>query len=131
MEDWEILSIEQLENIPRREHRSTPCIYLSNDEVRVRGEALDEIWWRGRQWAVTAYGIEKLDGTYVAEAARLLDNPEYPWPVHMAGKNWVDIDEFTTAWMIAIVLHGRGKDADPSSIREMFGQLPPSRRLDR
>jgi hypothetical protein len=25
--------------------------------VRVRGEQLSEIWWRGRQWAVTQYGI--------------------------------------------------------------------------
>jgi hypothetical protein len=27
-------------------------------EIKVSGEDLHEIWWQGRQWAVTAYGIE-------------------------------------------------------------------------
>ena len=29
--------------------------------VRNRAEALSETWWQGRQWAVTAYGLECRD----------------------------------------------------------------------
>jgi hypothetical protein len=49
------------------------------------------VWWHGRQWAVTEYGIERLDGTYVIDAKRLTENIEtYGWPGHMRGKDWVD-----------------------------------------
>ena len=49
------------------------------------------MWWHGRQWAVTEYGIERLDGTYVIEAKWLTENIEtYGWPGHMRGKDWVD-----------------------------------------
>lgn len=39
--------------------------------IRVRGEALHPVLWRGKQWAVTEYGVEALDGTYAIEKARL------------------------------------------------------------
>ncbi len=41
--------------------------------VHVRGEPLAPVWWRGRQWAVTEFGLERLDGTYAVEAARLAE----------------------------------------------------------
>jgi hypothetical protein len=82
-------------------------IAIANDPVARRGDQLDEIWWRGKQWAVTAYGIECLDGTYPIKADRLLqDMPGYSWPQHIAEKGW-DVAEFTTAWMVAILMHGR------------------------
>ena len=37
------------------------------------GEDLGRILWRGRQWAVTEYGLEALDGVYQIEASRLDD----------------------------------------------------------
>ena len=40
----------------------------SRNEVKVRGEALDPILWQGEQWAVTTYGLECRDGTYVVQA---------------------------------------------------------------
>ena len=98
--------------------------------MKVYGEALHEVWWRGRQWAVTAYGIERLDGTYTTEASRLSEKPDYPWPMHMATKTWVDIDEFTTAWMVALLLHGKAGEVNPVAIREMFGRLRPTRGED-
>jgi len=73
--------------LPPRRRRGVACVEMSSEPVRVRGEELSEIWWRGRQWAVTAYGIECLDGTYVIERNRLLETPEYPWPCHMAEKS--------------------------------------------
>jgi hypothetical protein len=64
--------------------------------VSVWGEALNPIWWRGRQWAVTDYGIECLDGTYVIEANRL-HHPGSPtnhnWPEQLCDKDWVDVDD--------------------------------------
>lgn len=109
--------------LPR--HRREPYIALSEEIVEMRGEPLHAIWWRGKQWAVTAYGIERLDGTYPIEADRILEKPAYPWPVHMAEKIWVDADEFTTAWIVAIVLHGHGDKADAKRIRKGFAQLSP------
>lgn len=45
------------------------AIIHSTLDVENQAENLDEIWWQGRQWAVTAYGIEARDGTYHIEAA--------------------------------------------------------------
>jgi hypothetical protein len=76
---------------------------------------LDEIWWRERQWAVTAYGLEvdRSDGdheipAYAIPADRLLEgvDDDYPWPLHMASKKWVDLSSFATAWIVALVMHG-------------------------
>jgi hypothetical protein len=46
-------------------------IVYDKSPVAVRAEPLSEVWWQGRQWAVTAYGIERRDGAYVIEARRL------------------------------------------------------------
>jgi hypothetical protein len=103
-------------------------IALSTEPVMLRGEALDEIWWRGQQWAVTAYGIESLDGTYRCDAARLLDNINvHAWPVHMAEKEWVNIAEFTTAWMVALVMHGLGGVVLPARIQKIFDEAMSAR----
>jgi hypothetical protein len=114
--------------LPPRRRRGAARIEISSEPVKVRGEELSEIWWRGAQWAVTAYGIECLDGTYVIESSRLLEDEEYPWPRHMAEKIWVDLDEFVTAWMIGLFLHGHGAKADIGRIRKSFAALPPSGR---
>jgi hypothetical protein len=72
-------------------------------------EALHPMLWRGRQWAVTEYGIECLGGTYCIEAKRLVEDiQDWGWPAHMAEKDWVDRDEFATAWLVALALHGGG-----------------------
>uniref|UniRef100_UPI003BA88F44 hypothetical protein n=1 Tax=Stappia sp. TaxID=1870903 RepID=UPI003BA88F44 len=82
-------------------------IALDETQVHVQGEQLADIWWRGKQWAVTEYGIEALDGTYYVEKDRLLEEAEnWPWPRQLGTKRWVDPDEFCTAFMVAIVLHG-------------------------
>ncbi len=122
-----VLSLDDFSNIPPRPRRGVNRIEISSEPVKVRGDALSEVWWRGKQWAVTAYGIELLDGTYVAEASRLTEGPDYPWPMHMAEKTWVDIDEFTTAWMVALLLHGKADKVNPVAIREIFGRLRPNR----
>lgn len=109
------------------EPRGVCRIELSSEPVTLRGEPLSEIWWRGRQWAVTSYGIECLDGLYFIEKKQLSDNSgeyKYTWAEHVGRKGWADPDEFATAWMIALLLHGYGRK-NSGQIRKSFGRLPP------
>jgi hypothetical protein len=54
-------------------------------------QMLHPIKWRGRQWAVTEYGIEALDGSYAIKRDRL---HERYWLAHMEEKFWVDAVDF-------------------------------------
>lgn len=78
--------------------------------LEVTGEPLDEVWWQGRQWAVTTYGIERRDGTYAIEADRLAEDDIVPgvpdWPQHLAEKRDTDLADFLTAYVVAVALHG-------------------------
>jgi len=109
---------------PRRSiHMGVSMIALDSTEVRVQGEPLGEIWWRGKQWAVTSEGIEKLDGTYPILAKRLLEEFEdWPWPRQLSEKSWCDSDEFATAFMVALVLHGYSQ-ADPAILRKHIDSM--------
>jgi hypothetical protein len=108
---------------PRRRRREAPINY-DNTPVLVRGEALSPIWWRGRQWAVTSMGIERLDGTYFIAEQRLAEAiDEYGWPEHVGQKAWVDIDDFCTAWLVAIALHG--VDVTAQKARAAISRSPP------
>lgn len=80
-----------------------PPAYESKEVVRVTGEALAEpIYWTGRQWAVTAYGIEARDGKYFIAGNRAWeDTSGHGWIEHMAEKEWVDMDDFTEALRLA------------------------------
>ena len=86
-------------------------IIIDSTPVRVRGEALSDIWVQGRQWAVTTYGIERRDGRYYIEAARLgrrfksnaLEVPE--WMMYMGTKDWCDIEDFAAIFLAALALH--------------------------
>ncbi len=115
---------------PPRPRRGTPCIAIDDTPVSIRGEELSEVWWRGRQWAVTSDGLESLDGRYVIESERLrqgIGEPGGGWPAHMAIKRWADPDEFTTAWMIALILHGHAASLSYSELLPIFRALPPAK----
>lgn len=95
---------------PRRERGKTLVEH-------VKGAALDPslsaTWWVGRQWAVTAYGLEALDGRYLIEKARLTERVDtWSWPTHMGDKAWVDIEDFITAWLVAMTMHGARMPAE-------------------
>jgi hypothetical protein len=66
--------------------------------------------WRGRQWVVTQAGLETADGRTAIAAARLAE----PWtgaapllrhPVDLLAEAWVDVDDYLTAYMVALALH--------------------------
>ena len=82
---------------------SVPPQYEAGNPVRCRGEGLSQpIYWQGRQWSVTAYGIECRDGTYVIEKERIWENEErYGWVMHLRSKEWCDLEDFAEALRIA------------------------------
>ncbi len=66
------------------------------------------------QWAVPLDGLEKkTDGAdvYFIEAERLLDTGGigggryYDWPLHMAQKDWVDLNAFEAVFRRSLVVH--------------------------
>jgi hypothetical protein len=70
---------------------------MNKAPVHCRGDELGEIWWQGREWAVTSDGIECRDGCYFIakdriDETRSGDIPD--WPPHVATKDWVDIHDF-------------------------------------
>ncbi|MBP0447697.1 hypothetical protein J8J14_23365 [Roseomonas sp. SSH11] len=64
---------------------------------------------RFKQWDVTDYGLEALDGTCAIPAgsvSRLRQGTDlYSLPIHMAEKNWVDLPDFLSAFQIALLRH--------------------------
>jgi hypothetical protein len=57
-------------------------------------------------WAITEYGLERLDGGYPIEAGRLW---EADWIEHMAGKRWVFLPEFRMALFEGMRHHAPSK----------------------
>ena len=106
-----LISATDLINLPIPPTKPIPGPIISRDgsgDVRCCGDALDEIWWRGAQWAVTSYGIECRDGKYLVAASRLLENDprSYSWVKHLGEKTWCDIEDFTSAYFVACAMHG-------------------------
>ena len=61
-----------------------------------------DIFWLGRQWAVTGFGIQainkKLDGQFDIDASRLWDD-DLVSP--MQALDWFDADDFAEALVVA------------------------------
>jgi hypothetical protein len=112
---------------PRPRRRGDQPIQIDTTPVPLRGEPLDKVLWRGKQWAVTAYGLERLNGTYNIAADQLLDglNEYGGFPMHVCLKTWVDTDDFLTAWLVALALHGRR--ASKEDILAAIAKCAPSR----
>jgi hypothetical protein len=83
--------------------------------------------FQNHQWAVTEDGVKSIKPApiYPIEAHRLLERRGvgegkfYDWPLHMARKNWVDIEAFIEAFSTALQLHAgkyKGK-VDPDMLQ--------------
>ena len=85
-------------------------IVIDSRPVKLRGDVLSKIWWQGKQWAVTEYGIECRDGTYPIDAKKLtydLDNgTDHGWVEQLRSKGWADLNDFKTAYFVALSMHG-------------------------
>jgi hypothetical protein len=114
-----------------RRGRAPVCMATNEVELRGCGELPDDIWWQGSTWAVTAYGLERRDGTFPLARDQLLQdfNTNHSLLLCVARKrrSWSDPDEFTTAWMIAVLMHGLAHRVSPALIREIIEELPESR----
>jgi hypothetical protein len=112
--------------------QAEPVIYADSAVAR-GGEALHPIFWQGREWAVTAYGIERRDGSYPIEASRLCEGHEgaavaadgtpvpYTWIGHIGEKGW-DLADFATAFFVACAMHGvRLSPAEVEMLRDQYG----------
>jgi hypothetical protein len=105
---------------------SFSAVVYATNEVANRCEPLSEVWWQGRQWAVTSYGLECRDGTYFIDAPRIgkdlhSANP-YSWIAHLGdNKTWIDLEDFATAFFIACSMHRVSlSKADVDLLREHF-----------
>jgi len=93
-------------------------------EESMGGYDPQEIIWRGRQWAVTTYGMETLGEPYHYhfEAERLgermlAEEDILDWPFHLAEKDWLDVDDFMTAFLVALAVHrGAYEAADGATV---------------
>ena len=84
------------------------AIRHSTNDIPLYGEALDEVWWVGRQWAVTRYGLEKRDGKYFVQKNRLVENLRegWSWIGQIGCKSWADVEDVATAFYVAVAMHG-------------------------
>ena len=94
------------------------------------------VLWSGRQWAVTAEGLEGViywhrESVPADDLGHLLDydspEPELDNVFRIAGKSWVDVDEFLVAYQEALRLH-RGKYIEPPA--GSFARSARSARLE-
>jgi hypothetical protein len=134
----QVLSVDEFlkQWVPSEDRGLTP-IAMDKTPVPVLGDPLGEMWWRGRQWAVTDHGIERLDGLYFIAADRLAEKIlVHGWPAHMTEKSWTDTEDFLTAWLIALPLHSDTipksdrKLLTPANIREAIARSHPCRTDD-
>lgn len=104
-------------------------------EPSVGGEDPAPIIWRGRQWAVTEFGLERLNGAYSLSPSDLGNTgaeSDFPsLPSHMAGKMWVDVHDFCTAFLVALALFPEQTKFTQEQIRKgLDAALEVGRRLE-
>ena len=93
--------------------------------------------FKNSQWAVTKYGLEVLkpEPLYKIEASRLTMtrpyNPQfYDWPLHMAEKEWVNLDAFNEAFSKALEFH-KGRYSPKADPKMLEASIVEARRLRR
>lgn len=66
-------------------------------------ELTEPVHWRGRQWAVTGYGIEALDGMYHVSATAIWPGPDgtLPWLEALCRRYGTDRGDLDAALKVA------------------------------
>ncbi|KQU19042.1 hypothetical protein ASG63_07795 [Methylobacterium sp. Leaf94] len=89
-------------------------------------ELTEPVHWRGRQWAVTGYGIEALDGMYHVSAAEIWSGPDgtLPWLEALHRRYGTDREDLDAAlkvartiWSAPDALPPLGHDTGPRGAR--------------
>jgi hypothetical protein len=70
----------------------------------------EPVHWQGRQWAVTDYGIEALDGMYHVPFSEIGDAGEQgpPWLEALKGRYGTDRDDLAAALKVARTIRQPG-----------------------
>jgi hypothetical protein len=89
------------------EQRDAPPAYECINHVPAKHPPMFPVYWQGRQWAVTEYGIECRNGFY-AIAHEYCAYGITGWIKHMSGKAWIDLEDFAEALRIARRQQHRG-----------------------
>lgn len=68
--------------------------------------------WEGLQWRVTKNGLESKDGELIISMSELISfksgiTPETMarWPIEMAVRFGINLDDFITAWLVALAFN--------------------------
>lgn len=92
------------------------------------------VLFKNAQWAVTDYGMETIEDGYTPlyhiEESRLTEITKrpngtfYSWPIHMAKKTWVDIEDFIEAFDNALELLKRrySPEADQGMLKATIAE---------
>lgn len=67
-----------------------------------------KVLYRGRQWAVTTYGIERLDQQYIIPKKNIktVHAPyNWDWRRHMSQKDGVNVDDFLDVLQKSLKIH--------------------------
>ncbi|MER2265309.1 hypothetical protein [Methylobacterium oxalidis] len=69
----------------------------------MRHELTEPVHWQGRQWAVTGYGIEALNGMYHVAAEQIWpeSNGTLPWLDALCRRYGTDRDDLNAALKVA------------------------------
>lgn len=80
-----------------------PAYEAKNKVRRLYGDPLTKpIYWQGKQWAVTAFGIEARDGSYPIKSDRIWDdNDEHGWIDQIAENGRFNVRDFAEALRLA------------------------------
>jgi hypothetical protein len=75
----------------------------------------EPVHWEGRQWAVTGYGIEALDGMYHVPYSEIGDADEraMPWLEALCRRYGTNRDDLAAALKVARAIRPRAGGADP------------------
>lgn len=74
---------------------------------------MTEVWFKGRQWSVTEYGLESERPGYAIPKERLLEFlPDHSWLIQVVPKVWVDQDDFIAVFALALTMHGKPLPAE-------------------
>jgi len=101
----------------------------TNKVPRRGGDRLVKVYWKGRQWAATRFGVQARDGSYSIDRKRLWeDEDQYGWIMHMAEKDWVNLEDFAEALRVARIHEMCRTGKRPADSRRYDGLAWPADR---
>jgi hypothetical protein len=75
-----------------------------------------DLYWKGKQWAVSENGLQSLDGEIIISPSDLISYKSKltpgvlaRWPIEMSETLGVNYDDFVTAWLVALAFFSFGE----------------------